>query len=430
MKTFNEIIGYEREKKELYKIIDMYQNKDLYEERGAKLPKGILIYGGPGLGKTTLAEAFIKECCVETFSVKNKMLNSELIKEINNAFESASKLDKAIIFLDDMDKYSEGNENSDDRVFVTIQSNIDSVKDKDIMVIATVNNIEKLPGSLIRNGRFDHRIRLEPPTNKDARDIIEHYLQMRKVSDYLNIEDVSRMINYVSCADLETIINKSSIIATFNRHDSIEIDDIVKAYTNDDYNEFGNIELKCTQEEKEELEKTALHEAGHVVVAEALRLGSVGFVSIKKDEKNNMSGFTHIYEEFKRRPHHILISLAGKVACEQFYEGRCASGCQSDLQKVVALLKGGIYGSGSSGMGFLDSSGSRVNKEISESLLSRSEAVIQAELERYQFRVRDILLKNKEFLFRIAEELKAKGYLVYSDIKRIRNEETVTHYDE
>lgn len=418
MKLFDKIIGYDNVKNELYQIIDMFKNKELYEKIGAKLPRGVLIYGDPGLGKTMLAEAFIEECGVETFVVKNMMFNRELLKAINDAFVSASKLDKAIIFLDDMDKFSEDDEyNLDDRIFVTIQANIDSVKDKDILVIATANNISKLPESLKRNGRFDKKIQVTAPTSSDARKIIEYYLKSKKVCDNLNMEDVTRMIEYVSCADLESIINESAILATYARKDSIDINDIINARIGDKYHEAKE-ELECSEQE---LMETALHEAGHIVVAEAIKESSVGFAYIRVSENNDVSGFTYLCEEIKRRPHNIMLALGGKVACELFHSGRCASGCQTDLLKAINIFKGGIYNNATYGMSFLDTSG-KMTKELSDAQLSRSEAVIQAELERYQYKVRELLISNKEFLLRITNELKEKRHLLYSDIQRIKKD--------
>ena len=417
MSAFDKIIGYESVKNELYQIIDMFKNKEMYEKIGAKLPKGVIIYGAPGLGKTLLAEALIEECNVETYVVKNNTYDRELIKEINNVFLSAAKAEKAIVFLDDLDKYCETNEeDTDSRVFVSIQANIDSVKDKDILVVATVNNIDKLPKSLVRNGRFDRKLFLKTPSNEDACKIIEHYLKIKKIDGNLNVEDVAKMINYTSCADLETILNESAILATFARKDAIDINDIVKAYVRDQY-KAPSEEFLCSQET---IEKTALHEAGHVVVAEALKQGSVGFVTIQANDVDDMKGFTHICERFRRRPELVLISLGGKAACEQFYEGRCASGCYVDLAKAMRLIKDGIDHSGTNGIGMLN---------FSESKNERSDAAVVAEIERYMFIVKDILLKNKEFLFKITEELTIKKNLLHSDIKRIRNDVVVSPYN-
>lgn len=408
MQSFNKIIGYETIKKELYQVIDIFKNKEKYVKMGAKLPNGLLIYGEPGLGKTMLAKAVIEECNVKTYYINNTLFKNELIKQINTSFLNASKDEKAIVFLDDMDKYCEENEECyDSRVFVSIQTNIDSVKDKDVLVIATVNNAKKLPESLVRSGRFDRQINVERPSNQDAAKIIKYYLKDKNVSDNLNLEDVSRMINYKSCADLEKIINESSIYAAYEGKDKIDIEDITKAYVRNEY-DLCDDEYQCSEEE---VEKTALHEAGHVVVAEALKEGSVGFVTIKPANEDMMRGFTNIYNRLKRRPENVLVGLGGKVACEQFYEGRCASGCLSDLMKVSAMIKQGIDMNGTMGIGLLSVSGEHD---------AYSDNAIRTEIERHMFMVKDILIKNKDFLLSIAKELAKKRQLYYSDIRRIR----------
>ena len=416
MKEFDKIIGYENVKNELYQVIDIFKNKKKYEEMGAKLPRGVLIYGNPGLGKTMLAEALIKACDVPTFSIKNNKSEKELIEEINDAFAKASENDNSIVFLDDLDKYSEEDkENMDSKLFVTLQTNIDSVKDKNVLVICTVNNFRKFPHSLVRNGRFDRKICLQAPSDDEAAKIIEFYLKSKKIDKDLNFEDVSKMISYTSCADLETILNESAILAAYGNKEYIGIKDIVKAYIRDQY-DCGDDDYECSQDE---IDKTALHEAGHIVVAEALREGSVGFVTIQPMRKDVMRGFTHLCVEFRRRPEHILVGLGGKVACEQFYEGRCASGCQSDLAKVVELIKGGVFTSGTLGVGFLDVSGEP--NDVKESM-------VKGEIERNLFRVKDILLKNKEFLLKLSKELAKKKVLLYSDIRRIRESIVLTPY--
>lgn len=421
MNEFNKIIGYENVKNELGQIIDMFKNKEIYERMGAKLPKGVLLFGNPGLGKTMLADAFCKECGVATFVLRNTLTDDNLIGEVNSIFECASKKEKAIIFIDDMDKFGgEDDYHCDNKIFNTIQSNIDMVKDKDVLVIATVNDINILPVSLIRNGRFDRKINICTPNNTDAKKIIEYYLKQKRIDPNMNFEDVTKMINYTSCASLETIINEGAVHAASLRKDFIDIDDIVKAYIKDQYNQC-NEEFNCSNEA---IEKAALHEAGHIVVAEALKENSVGFVTIQASNVNIMHGFTHICEMFDRRPDNIAIALGGKTACELFYEGRCASGCQSDLIKAYNLVKGGISSSGTCGLAGLDFS----SKESSELQKNNNEIIVHAELEKYMFKVKDILLKNKEYLLALAKEISVKRTLLYSDIRRIASGFTLVKY--
>jgi len=416
MKAFDNIIGYEYVKKELYQIIDMFKNKELYENMDAKLPKGIIIYGNPGMGKTMLANACIKESNVKSFEIKKNKKSEELMKEIAFIFSEAAKEKFAIILIDDIDKFSEETEdNMDDELFVAIQSAIDSVKDNNVLVIATANNIMKLPDSLKRNGRFDVRIILRKPSREDAHKIIEFYLKDKKVDPNLNYDDVSKMINYTSCADLETILNESAIYATFQRKEYIEIDDIIKAYLRDKCDDFDG-DYMCSDEE---IEMSSLHEAGHAVVAEVLNEGSVGFVCIHRPGGNNFDGITQLSKEINSRPKLILLALGGKAAIELFNEGRCASGCKRDLITASNLIKDGMYNSGTYGLGLIKPL--YPGEKSSEFLNYQKEAVVQAELERNMFIVKEILIKNKEFLMKLRDELKAKHVLLYSDIQRIKN---------
>ena len=414
MKAFEKIIGYDSVKTELYQIIDMFKNKELYEKMGAKLPKGVLIVGEPGMGKSMLAEALIEECNVKSYSIKMNKETKELINEITDTFLKASENESAIILFDDIDKFSEASgEKIDDKVFVTIQSGIDSVKNNNVLVVATANNYLKLPDSLIRNGRFDKKIELVTPSYDDARKIIEYYMKNKPVDPNLNYEDVSKMISYTSCADLQSILNRSAIYASYQRKQYIEMEYIVKSYLSDRYSSPDE-NYKCSDER---IEETSLHEAGHAAVAEVLQKGSIGFVCVKTSGRNEVDGFTSINDELNRRPYRVLVALGGKAAVELFNNGKCASGCYSDLRNASSLLKSGIKNNGICGFGMLDNG----HNQASDSYQERNEAVIAAELERYMFIAKEILLKNKDFLMALTKTLKDKHILLYSDIQKIRS---------
>ena len=378
MKAFDKIIGYDSVKTEFYQIIDMFKNKELYEKMGAKLPKGVLIVGEPGMGKSMLAEALIEECNVKSYSIKMNKETKELINEITDTFLKASENESAIILFDDIDKFSEvSGENIDDKVFVTIQSGIDSVKNNNVLVVATANNYKKLPDSLKRNGRFDKKIELVTPSYEDARKIIEYYMKNKPVDPNLNYEDVSKMISYTSCADLQSILNRSAIFASYQRKEYIEMEDIVKSYLSDKYSSPDE-NYKCSDER---IAETALHEAGHAAVAEVLQKGSIGFACVKTSGRNIVDGFTSISDELNRRPYRILVALGGKAAVELFSNGKCASGCFPDLKDASWLIEGGMNGDGTYGLCMLENSTNRT----SDSYRERSEAVVGAELERYMF---------------------------------------------
>lgn len=420
MSAFEKVIGYESIKNELMQICDMVHNKERYEALGARMPSGVLLHGDPGIGKTLIAKCFIEECKINTYTLRSNKGTDKFVDEITEVFEKAKKNSPSIIFLDDMDKFANDDEaHRDAKEYVAVQAGIDSVKECDVFVIATTNDIRKLPQSLIRPGRFDKTIIMKSPTKEDAQKIIKHYLNNKKLSKNVNFDDLCNMISYHSCADLETIINEAAISAGFRQKMSIEMEDLIAAVLRLQYNSPDDF----FQKDEDEIRKVALHEAGHLVVSEVIKPGCIGLASIRTKGRSNTGGFIHKCEELERRPHNIMAALGGKVATELYYSEACASGCYSDLQKAIRLLRDGLTESGTNGISFLEF-GDFYN--LSDRTFDNREAVVHAELERYIFQTRNILLQNKEFLEKVADALVEKETLLFSDIKTIRESVTIT----
>lgn len=422
MNAFERVIGYETIKNELMQICDMVHNKERYEALGAKMPSGVILHGEPGLGKTLLAKCFIEESGLNAYTVRNNKSSDDFINEITSAFEQAKKNAPAIVFLDDMDKFANEDDSlCDAKEYVAVQAGIDDVKDCNVFVIATTNNMYKLPDSLIRLGRFDKIIVIKSPTGNDAQKIIEHYLKSKKLADDVDFNDLCKMMSFHSCADLETLINEAAITAAYNHKNSIEMQDLIDAVLKVQYKSSDNL----MQKSDEEIRRIAIHEAGHLVVSESIMPGSIGLTSVKTTGRSTTGGFIHRCKEFKRRPHNIMVLLAGKVAVELYFSESCASGCHSDLRQAYNLLRDGISENGTNGIAMLDVSNHRF-PETSESLNARNEAAVHAELERYIFETRNILLKNIEFLEKVANALIEKETLLFSDIKSIRDSVNIT----
>ena len=416
MNEFDKVIGYETIKNELMQVCDMFHNREVYENLGAKLPRGILLYGEPGLGKTLMAKCFIAESGLKTYTVRRNKGTDDFVGGITEIFKKAKENAPSIVFLDDMDKFAnEDEKHCDAEEYVAVQSGIDEVRDSGVFVFATANDIRKLPHSLIRSGRFDRRVEVKCPTAEDACEIIKHYLKSNKVSEDVNLEDFTKMIRYSSCAELETILNEAAISAAFARHDSISMNDLVKAVLRMQY-ESPDSFVKTSEED---LRRIALHEAGHLVVCEVLCSGSVGLASLRGSGRDTTGGFIRRCKELTRRPYHILVCLAGKAAVELYYSDACASGCQFDISRASREIRTAISESGTCGFGMIDITTPRFT-EFSENMNSRNEAVVHAELERYMLKTRDILLKNREFLEKATELLLEKETLLYSDIKALR----------
>lgn len=419
MSNFDKIIGYEAIKNELIQICDMINNKGIYTNLGAKLPKGVLLYGEPGLGKTLMAKCFIEECKLETFTIrKNKSKN--FVEHIYEIFKQAKTKAPSVVFLDDMDKFAnEDGDHKDAKEYVAVQAGIDYVKDSKVFVIATVNEFYKLPKSLIRSGRFDRCIEVCSPNNNDCMKIISHYIGNKKVSDDINVEDISKMISYSSCAELETIMNEAAIIAGFKRKECIEMVDVVSAVLKMEYNSPDDFTIVTDSE----IRKIAYHEAGHLIMSEILCPGSVGMASVRTKGRNSVGGFIRRCKKLPNSESHVLVSLAGKASVELNYGG-CAEGCESDIKRACVCIRDEISENGSMGFGVVDVSYFR-SRVMSESLNLRNEAVAQAELERCFYKAKEIILKNKEFLDKTVDALIKKETLLASDIERLRENSNI-----
>ena len=350
MNAFDKVIGYKATKRELLQLCDMLRNREIYEEMGARLPHGLLLYGDPGLGKTLLARCFVEESGLHTITVRRDKGGDAFIDGITQAFASAKTKAPSIVLLDDMDKFAnEDDTHCDAPEYAAVQAGIDDVKDTGVFVIATANDIRKLPSSLRRSGRFDRKIGLQAPTASDAEEIIAHYLKSKKVSDSVNMEDLTRMMRYNSCAELETILNEAAVRAAFARKTGIDMEDMVSVVLKQQY----GAQEDMPRVSDEVIEKVALHEAGHLVVCEALCPGSVGFASLLPSDENRCGGFIHCCKGVSDSQS-AIIALGGKAAVQMRYAGQVPEGCSDDIACAVNCIREAAAKEGTLGFSLLN----------------------------------------------------------------------------
>ena len=267
MENFENIIGYNYIKKELNRIIDCINNREKYEKLGIKIPKNLILYGVPGVGKTLFANSFINSLNRKKYVIRKNMQDGKFVEYLKNQVTDAMNNEPAVVLLDDIDKFSNNDDehtNSDE--FIVIQSLIDDCKNKDVYFIATANRLREMPDSLLRAGRFDTRIKIKEPTLKDSSEIIKHYLKDKKVDKDINYLEIAKLLDGGSCALLETIINEAGLYAGYNDDELIRKDDIVKACLRLIY----DAPLSDDEIQPERLEVVAYHEAGHALVSEIL----------------------------------------------------------------------------------------------------------------------------------------------------------------
>ena len=415
MSEFDKIIGYKDVKNELVRLCDIVKNGEKYRALGVAPVGGLLLDGEPGLGKTLMANCFIKESGRKVYVCRKNKPDGEFVNEIKNTFFEAMENAPSIILLDDMDKFAnEDNNHRNAEEYVTVQSCIDEVKGKDVFVIATTNGTDNLPKSLLRAGRFDTIIEVKAPEGQDAADIIKYYLSTKKTLFDVNAEDVARIMNGKSCAALETVINIAGQYAVFADKEYIDMDDITRACLRVIY----KAPESSAPHNKTVLEKIAYHEAGHTVAAEMLESGSVDLVTVRKNT-GSVGGLTcyHSPDDYwvskKHMENRVIAILAGKAATEIVF-GETDTGANNDLNRAFDVVSRFADEYCAYGFGYW------VDYGTSEAVKAKKDERIVADMEHYYIEAKKILIKNRVFLDMLAKKLQEKDTLVYSEIKAIK----------
>ena len=423
MSAFDKVIGYESIKNELLQICDMIQNRDVYEEFGARLPQGVLLHGDPGLGKTLMAKCFIEESGLPAYVVRRNMSSDDFIGNITETFQKARENAPCIVFLDDMDKFANDDGNhQDSEEYVTVQACIDDAKGKEVFVLATVNDVSKLPKSLIRAGRFDQRIDVKPPTADDAEKIVAYYLSQKRLGGDLEPNVIAALLTGHSCAVLETVINEAGLLAGYQRSDVVTMEHIVDACLRivDDISGIPEdrpaVDLRSGRVDA----FVCYHEAGHAVVREVLYPGSVSLVLARSDMGFTRGWSANEKDEFFWQAD-IIDSLAGRAAVELKYN-RFDMGAEGDMECAFEMTRGLVKYQCYCGFDLYGGD----ERFLSDGLKAKQEAAIAAEVERYYRKAKELLSRNIAFLDAVAKGLAEKGLLTAADIRRIRENCTIT----
>ncbi|MBE5847736.1 MAG: AAA family ATPase [Lachnospiraceae bacterium] len=415
MDAFDKIIGYEDTKAELRRYCDVLKNPERYAKLGVTMPRGIMLCGEPGIGKTTLAKSFIEECGCKAFLLRKNLPNGDFVKEIRATFDKAKNEQCAIVFLDDMDKFAnEDSFHTDAEEYVTVQACIDDCRDLRVFVLATVNNCFNFPQSLMRAGRFDKVIELNMPEGRDAEKIIEYYLKQKQIVGEIEASEIARLLENKSCAEIETVINEAAIYAGYDKREKVGQNDIVRACMRIMFSAPESTE----EISEEEIKLLAVHEAGHALIAEVFAPGSVSLVSIlgysgltkgvTVTHKPKMWGLSLDYVE-----HSVIRALGGKAATE-IVMNQVGMGCGEDIEHAFELVDGMI--DGDCVYGFDAYEGER----SSEYLRENKDRAVAREITRCYEKAKQIIRDNRGLLDALIEELAEKKTLMHKDIMRIR----------
>ena len=422
MSAFDKVIGYEKEKEELYQLCDMAKNPEKYAALGVKLPRGVLLHGVPGVGKTLMATALIEEMGEDRkrYVLRKDKSNEEFVESISKTFQEAKENAPSVIFLDDLDKFASDSDSRNPEELIAVQSGIDEVKGADVFVVATANEIRELPRSLRRAGRFDRILEICPPNRKEAVEIVRHYLKDKKVAADVTAESVARLMDGNSCAALESVLNEAGIYAGYENKPEIGREHIVRAVLRDIFEADESVN-EMSAAAKEEV---AFHEAGHAVAALTFDSEGVGLISVRPS-KSDARGVTQIFKSenyfgsYDRMHERVIALLAGRAAVELKY-GRLDVGAASDLDRASAIVQRFIVDYAASGFALFHHDNhdgiSSCNQE--DGITAERSAM----LARCYEEAKDVLRKNWAFVEKLAAALVERDTLIFEEIAELRKE--------
>ena len=361
--TFEDVAGVEDAKKELEEVVDFLKNPAKYRRIGARTPKGVLLFGPAGVGKTLLARAVAGEAGVPFFSMAGSEFMEMLVgvgaSRVRDLFGQAKASAPSIIFIDEIDAIGRprgrgfmGGHDEREQTLNQILVEMDGFTPNDaVLVIAATNRGDLLDPALLRPGRFDRRVVLDMPDKEGRFAILKIHARGKKFAKGINWGRVADRTVGFSGADLENMLNEAAILAARDNQTQIEEKDIEEAATKV---KLGPAKKKLQTEEDRKI--TAYHEAGHAIVTHILpKMDPVHRISIVA--RGMSLGHTLIppaadrtHETKSRIVEQITAMLGGRAAEEVVFD-EMTSGAQNDISQATKLARAMVIEWGMSGLG-------------------------------------------------------------------------------
>lgn len=435
--SFDDIAGLDEEKEELKEIVEFLKKPKKFTEMGAKIPKGVLLYGKPGTGKTLIAKAIAGEADVPFIS----MSGSEFIEmfaglgasRVRKLFEKARKLSPCIVFIDEIDAIgsrrssNSGAETENNQTLNQLLVEMDGFSSEEtVIILAATNRPEMLDSALLRPGRFDRQITIPAPDLKGREEILKIHSRDKKLADDVSLENIAEDTAGFTGAELANILNEAAIIATKKEHEAItneDLDEAVKKVT---------VGLEKTSRKISERDKklTAYHEAGHAIVSQFLPTQTAvkevsiiprgmagGYTMYKSDEDKYYISKTEMEEK--------LIALLGGRAAEKLILNDISTGASNDIEVATRIAKDMITVYGMSDIigpiSLKDNDGQLEYQMFGDDMQDAIGKEVKRLIDIAYQNAQEILKQNIETLHAIAKELMAKEKINEEEFNKFFN---------
>lgn len=428
--TFKDVAGLKEEKEEMAELVDFLKNPKRYVEQGARIPKGVLLVGSPGTGKTFISKAVAGEANVPFYSISGsdfvEMFVGVGASRVRDMFQEAKKNSPCIIFIDEIDAVGRkrgsglgGGHDEREQTLNQLLVEMDGFsKNEGVIIIAATNRPDILDPALLRPGRFDRTIQISMPDVREREEMLKVHTRNKKLSSKVDLNAIAKSTAGFSPAELENLTNEAALLAARNRQDEITPDLLEEA----SIRIMAGPEKKSRVVIQRERVLTAYHEAGHAVTAEIIKgLDPVHIITIIP--RGDAGGFTaYLPEEdksfrTKTEMTNRLVALLGGRAAEDIVLGDISTGASNDIERATAIARAMIktYGfsdslgpvqyDDGSGNVFLGGDNYSKGDHYSEQTAVIIDKEVTDLIKNAYEKAKEIIVNNRDFLEELAQTL-------------------------